>query len=28
MEQKLRQYVEAIGWTVVLLAILAYLLLR
>lgn len=28
MEQKLRQYVEAIGWTVVVLAILAYLLLR
>ncbi|WP_334015288.1 YqaA family protein [Alteromonas sp. S167] len=28
MEQKLRQYVEIIGWSVVVLAILAYLLLR
>jgi membrane protein DedA with SNARE-associated domain len=28
MEQKLRQYVEAIGWSVVVLAIIAYLLLR
>ena len=28
MEQKLRQYIEVLGWSVVLLAVLAYLLLR
>ena len=28
MEQKLRQYVEVIGWSVVVLAVVAYLLLR
>ena len=28
MEQKLRQYVEVLGWAVVILAVLAYLLLR
>jgi len=28
MEQKLRQYVEVLGWGVVILAIFAYLLLR
>ena len=28
MEQKLRQYVEILGWAVVLIAIAAYLILR
>ena len=28
MEQELRKYVEVIGWAVIMLAIVAYLLLR
>ena len=28
MEQKLRQYVEVLGWAVVILAVIAYLILR
>jgi len=28
MEQKLRQYVEVLGWSVVAIAVIAYLILR